>query len=34
MMQWYNPDAGHDIKGIVERFIEFCCQGLRPAAGS
>ncbi len=34
MMQWYNPDAGHDIKGIVERFIEFCCQGLRPAARS
>jgi AcrR family transcriptional regulator len=30
MMQWYNPDAGHDIKAIVERFIEFCTHGLEP----
>lgn len=32
MMQWYNPDEGHDLKAIVERFIEFCCQGLAPPA--
>jgi len=34
MMQWYNPDAGHDLKAIVEQFIDFCCQGLAPPAGS
>jgi TetR/AcrR family transcriptional regulator len=32
MMQWYNPDTGHDLEGIVERFIEFCCQGIAAAA--
>jgi len=32
MMQWYNPDAGHDLKAIVERFIEFCRHGLMPPA--
>ena len=32
MMQWYDPDAGHDLKTIVERFIEFCFQGLAPVA--
>lgn len=32
MMQWYNPEAGHDLKAIVERFIDFCCHGLaRPS---
>ncbi len=34
MMQWYNPDAGHDLKAIVEQFIDFCCQGLAPSARS
>ena len=34
MMQWYNPDAGHDLEGIVERFIQFCCHGIEPAAAS
>jgi TetR/AcrR family transcriptional regulator len=28
MMQWYSPDASHDLPGIVERFIDFCCQGI------
>ena len=30
MMQWYDPDAGHVLERIVERFIEFCCHGLEP----
>jgi AcrR family transcriptional regulator len=34
MMQWYNPDASHDLQGIVERFIEFCCQGIAAPARS
>lgn len=34
MMQWYNPDAGHDLEAIVERFIQFCSHGIEPAAGS
>ena len=32
MIQWYDPDAGHDLQKIVERFIQFCCLGLQPAA--
>ena len=32
MMQWYDPDAGHDLREIVERFVEFCCRGLEPRA--
>jgi len=32
MMQWYDPDAGHDLRQIVERFVEFCCRGLEPRA--
>jgi TetR/AcrR family transcriptional regulator len=28
MLQWYSPDASHDLQGIVERFIDFCCQGI------
>lgn len=28
MMQWYSPDASQDLPAIVERFIEFCCQGV------
>ena len=31
MMQWYNPETGHDLKAIVERFIEFCTQGVAAA---
>jgi len=34
MMQWYNPDSGHDLKAIVERFIDFCRLGLQPAKAS
>jgi TetR/AcrR family transcriptional regulator len=37
MMQWYSPDASHDLPGIVERFIHFCCQGIatqRPSMSS
>ncbi|HEY0938725.1 MAG TPA: TetR/AcrR family transcriptional regulator [Steroidobacter sp.] len=30
ILQWYNPDVGHDLKVIVERFIEFCKHGLLP----
>jgi len=32
MIQWYDPDAGHDLQTIVERFIQFCCCGLQPGA--
>jgi len=32
MIQWYDPDAGHDLQSIVERFIQFCCRGLQPSA--
>jgi len=28
----HNPDASHDPQGIVERFIEFCCQGIAAPA--
>jgi hypothetical protein len=32
MIQWYDPDAGHDLQTIVEQFIQFCCLGLKPVA--
>lgn len=32
MMQWYNPDAGHDLEAIVERFIGFCRYGLHSSS--
>jgi TetR/AcrR family transcriptional regulator len=28
MLQWYSPDAGHGLQGIVERFIDFCSRGI------
>jgi TetR/AcrR family transcriptional regulator len=30
MIQWYDPEAGHNLQTIVERFIQFCCRGLQP----
>jgi AcrR family transcriptional regulator len=30
MIQWYDPDEGHELTAIVEQFIQFCCHGMEP----